>query len=133
MNLARREAEAGRRSCRAAPLVWKKISAVTAMPRTRLPDRRAAETSDLEFAGLRYVVTIGRFSDGRPAETFVCNHLRGNAVDVIVRDAGILISLLLQHGCAAETIAHSISRNSDGSPAGVIGAVLDLITRRDRL
>src|SRR5262245_50962733 len=104
MSLVRLEAEAWRRPARAAALVWKEISAVTAMTRTRLPDRRAAETFDLEFAGLRYVVTIGRLPDGRPGEVFVCNHKRGNAADVVVRDAGILISLLLQYGCGAETI-----------------------------
>ena len=72
-------------------------------------------------------MTIGRFPDGRLGEVFVANHKRGNAADVVVRDAGILISLLLQHGCAAETITGAVSRNSDGSPTGVIGAVLDLI------
>ena len=99
-------------------------------PRERLPDRRLAETLDLEFAGLRYTVAIGRFPDGRSGEVFVANCKVGNAADVAVRDAGILISLLLQHGCAAETISHAISRNGDGTPAGVIGAVIDLVTRR---
>ena len=93
-------------------------------------DRRLAETLDLEFAGLRYTVAIGRFPDGRSGEVFVANCKVGNAADVAVRDAGILISLLLQHGCAAETISHAISRNGDGTPAGVIGAVIDLVTRR---
>jgi hypothetical protein len=63
-------------------------------------------------------------------EIFVANHKRGNAADVVVRDAGILLSLLLQHGCAVETISHAISRNTDGTPSGVIGAVLDLIAGR---
>jgi hypothetical protein len=60
------------------------------MNRERLPDRRSAETLALEFAGLRYTVTIGRFpGDGRLGEVFVANHKRGNAADVVVRDAGI--------------------------------------------
>jgi hypothetical protein len=50
--------------------------------------------------------------------------------DVVARDAGILISLLLQHGCAIGVIANAISRDADGSPSGVIGAVLDLIAER---
>ena len=100
--------------------------------RQRLPDRRLAETLALEFASLRYTITIGRFPDGRLGEIFIANHKRGNAVDVAVRDAGILISLLLQHGCAAETIAGAISRNSDGTATGVIGAVLDLVAGERR-
>jgi hypothetical protein len=52
----------------------------------------------------------------------------GNASDVAARDAGILVSLCLQHGCSVETIARAMSRNADGSASGVIGAVLDHIT-----
>jgi hypothetical protein len=95
--------------------------------RERLPNRRLSETFNVEVAGLRYKATISRFSDGGVAEVFVSNHKAGNASDVAARDAGILVSLLLQHGCPLETIAHALSRNSDGTASGVIGAVLDKI------
>ena len=98
--------------------------------RERLPCRRPAETFDLEVAGLRYNVTVGSFPNGAPAEAFISNHKVGNASDVATRDAGILISLLLQYGCTAETIANSISRNGDGSPSRVISTLLDLIARQ---
>ncbi len=98
------------------------------MTRHRLPNRRFSETLDLEFAGLKYKVTISRFPDGSPAEAFISNHKAGNASDVAARDAGILLSLLLQHDCPVETISRALSRNSDGSASGVIGAVLDKIT-----
>jgi hypothetical protein len=97
------------------------------MTRRRLENRRLAETFDLEVAGLRYKVTIGFFPDGAPAEVFLSNHRAGNASDIAARDAGILVSLCLQHNCAVETIARALSRNSDGSASGVVGAVLDLI------
>src|SRR5215472_9858194 len=93
--------------------------------RERLANRRCAETFDIEMHGLKYKVTIGRFRDRRPAEIFISNHKAGNAADVAARDAGILVSLLLQHGCDVATIAHAISRNTDGSASGVIGSVLD--------
>jgi hypothetical protein len=95
--------------------------------RQRLPNRRAAESFDLNFAGLHYTVTVGHSTDGRVSERFIANHKRGNAADVAARDAGILISLLLQHGCDLTMIAHAISRNSDGTASGVVGAVLDAI------
>jgi len=100
------------------------------MTRARLPDRRSAETLDLQHAGLRYIVTAGFYPDGCLGEIFIKNHKAGNASDTTARDGGILISLLLQHGCTVETIANAVSRNSDGTPAGVIGAVLDLVARR---
>jgi hypothetical protein len=97
------------------------------MMRQRLPDRRASETFGIEVAGLRYMVTVSYFADGGLAEVFVANHKHGNASDVAARDTGILISLCLQHGCRAETIARAVSRNGDGSASGVVGAVIDRI------
>ena len=97
--------------------------------RRHLPNRRRCETLDIEIAGLRYKVSVGYFPDGSLAECFVSNHKAGNASDVAARDAGILLSLCLQHGCPVETIAHALSRNTDGSASGVIGAALDKIIR----
>jgi hypothetical protein len=98
--------------------------------RQRLPNRRLAETFDIEVAGLRHKVTAGYFPDGSLSEVFISNHKAGNASDVAARDAGILLSLCLQHGCSVETIARALSRNSDGSASGVVGAVIDKIKSR---
>jgi hypothetical protein len=95
--------------------------------RRTLPHMRPSETFDLEFAGLKYKVTVSRFPDGSLCETFISNHKAGNGSDVAARDAGILLSLLLQHGCPIETISRAVSRNTDASASGVIGAVLDRI------
>lgn len=98
--------------------------------RKRLPNRRASETFALEFASLKYTVSFSRFATGELAEVFVSNHKRGNASDVAARDAGILPSFCLQHGCPAETVARALSRNSDGSAGGLMAAVLDKIMER---
>jgi len=95
--------------------------------RRRLPNRRLDQAFEIEVAGLHYKVTVGYFPDGDLAEVFVSNHKAGNASDVAARDAGILVSLCLQYGCSVETIARALSRNTDGSASGVIGAVLDKI------
>src|SRR5262245_37811497 len=39
--------------------------------RQRLPNRRAAETFEIEISGLRYTATAGRFADGRIGELFL--------------------------------------------------------------
>jgi hypothetical protein len=95
--------------------------------RKRLPNRRPCSTFEIEHRGLHFKCTFGRFPDGSPSEIFVSNHKAGNASDVAARDAGILVSFCLQHGCSIETIARAMSRNADGSASGVIGAVLDRI------
>jgi hypothetical protein len=93
--------------------------------RQRLPNRRGSETFDVELAGLHYTATVSYFANGDPAEVFIANHKRGNASDIAARDAGILISLALQFGCPAQTIAYAVSRNSDGTASSIVGAVLD--------
>jgi hypothetical protein len=95
--------------------------------RQRLTDRRASETFNLEHAGMHYTVTISRDPQHVVRETFIANHKRGNASNVAARDCGILISLCLQFGCPIETIAHALSRNSDGSASGVAAAVVEKI------
>ena len=95
--------------------------------RERLSQRRASLTLNLEHAGLRYVVTISRYPDGRPAECFVQNHKLSSAADIAARDSGILLSLLFQFGCPVEIIAHAVTRNSEGIASGVVGAILDRI------
>ena len=97
------------------------------MVRERLPQRRASLTFSLEHAGLHYTVTISHFPDGRPAECFVQSHKLSSSADTAARDSGILLSLLFQFGCPVETVAHAVTRNSDGSASGVVGAILDKI------
>jgi hypothetical protein len=92
-----------------------------------LRSRRSALTLDLEHEGLGYRITISHFADGRLAECFVQNHKSSSSADVAARDSGILLSLLFQFGCPVETVAHAISRNSDGSASGVVGAILDRV------
>jgi hypothetical protein len=100
--------------------------------RLRLPNRRLCVTFDIQVAHLAYKVSIGRFPNGALAEIFISNHRSNSSADVAARDCGILMSLLLQLGCPAETIAHSLSRNTDSSASGVAAAVLDKIIGGNR-
>lgn len=49
--------------------------------RQRLPNRRASETFALECAGLNYVATVSRFTNGRVAEISLINQKSGSAAD----------------------------------------------------
>jgi hypothetical protein len=99
--------------------------------RRRLQNRRPCLTFDIRVANLTYKVSTGHFPNGELAEVFISNHRSNSSADVAARDCGILMSLLLQMGCPAETIAHSLSRNTDGSASGVAAAVLDTILRTE--
>jgi hypothetical protein len=96
--------------------------------RRRLPNRRLAETFDLEVGGLRYVGSIGRFEDGSLAEVFISNGKAGSDSDTAARDSAVVASIALQYGVPLEVIRHALMRNRDGSACGPLGCALDLIS-----
>jgi hypothetical protein len=96
------------------------------MTRRRLPDRRPAETVNLEHDGQRFTVTIGFYPDGKPGEVFVHGIRTGSALDALLADACVVVSTLMQHGVEPRDLAASIGRFGNAEPASVIGAVIDL-------
>jgi len=93
--------------------------------RARLPDRRLHELLEIDHDGIHYIVGIGRFQNGEPAEIFLNASKTGTAAAVNAQDAAIAASLLLQYGCPTETLRRALTRNADGSAAGPLGAALD--------
>jgi hypothetical protein len=90
------------------------------MTRRRLPNRRLAETFDLEVGGLRYVASIGRFADGALAEVFLTNGKCGSDADTAARDGAVVASIALQYGVPLEVIrpcAYAQSRRLGLRPA----------------
>ena len=98
--------------------------------RTRLPNRRAAESFAFRCGGMRYVATIARFDDGRLAEVFLTAHKVGSDADTSARDAAITCSIALQYGADVETIQRALLRNRDGGAAGPLAMALDLLEGR---
>ncbi len=95
--------------------------------RERLPNRREAETFDLEALGLKFRATIGRFDDGRLAEVFLTNHKAGSMVGLLASDSAVLCSLLLQHGVPVDLIRRALMRDTKGRASSPLGHVLDLL------
>jgi hypothetical protein len=98
------------------------------MTRVRLPNRRAAETVELEHGGQRFTVTIGFYPDGRPGEVFTHGLRTGSNLDALLADAFVVVSRLMQHGVEPRDLAASMGRLGNAEPASVIGAVADLVT-----
>ncbi len=97
-------------------------------PRQRLPNRRENETVDLVFDGHRYHGTVGFALDGRPREVFCHGGKVGSAMDLILDDACVALSLLLQYGIEPRDLGHSMGRLGDGGAASIIGALVDLVS-----
>src|SRR5262249_53423136 len=66
--------------------------------RTRLPDRRPAETFDVKHNGERYHVSIGRFPDGAIAELFIVGSKSGSDLAAVIHDAAVALSIAAQYG-----------------------------------
>ncbi len=107
------------------------LAAVPA-PRQRLPNRRENETVDLVFEGHRYHVTVGFAPDGQPLEVFCHGSKVGSGMDLILDDACVSLSLLLQHDVEPQALAHSMGRLGDGAAASIIGALVDLVALFER-
>ena len=101
------------------------------MNRQRLPNRRPSFTTELVFEGGSYSATLGFDAhNNRIAEVFTHGAKAGSAIDRILDDACVALSLLLQYGVEPAALASSMGRLGDGtSPASIIGALADLIVR----
>jgi hypothetical protein len=98
--------------------------------RRRLPNRRAHELLSFEHDGIGYTAGLGRFDDGRLAEIFLNVSVKtGTALDVSARDSAVVASLCLQYGAPVETIRRALISNANGTAAGALGTLLDLLAK----
>jgi hypothetical protein len=106
--------------------------AIADAARQALPNRRCAETFDFEHAGHQFSLTVGRFSDGRPAEIFLSSKHVGSPLEAIARDAAVTVSIALQYGSPLATIASALTKDHDGGPATLLGAAIDTLLDRSQ-
>ena len=104
--------------------------------RERLPSRRPNQTRMIRWAGsddqlTEFSVTVGFFMDGRPGEVFANGHKVGSAMQSLLEDSCVAISLALQSGVRPEDLSHSMGRTpiskSETRPASIIGAIAEVL------
>lgn len=95
--------------------------------RRRPPNKCPTEKTDFVHDNIRFELHVDRYDDGRPAGMFLSGGKSGTAMNAISRDAGMLVSLALQHGAGLETIRDALTRDDDGAPMSVIGVALDRV------
>jgi hypothetical protein len=96
--------------------------------RNRLKNRRHHELLDFEHAGIRYTAGIGRIPTGEIAELFLnVTGKAGGMIEVLSRDSAVLASVCLQRGATVDELRRTLLRNADGSAAGALGKLLDLL------
>jgi hypothetical protein len=102
------------------------------MNRKLLPQRRHAETFNLNFNNLRHTVTIGRYPDGSIGEVFIDFEKSGMPMGAIARDGAIMLSLALQYGATLENMRSAVTRDDEGAPTSIMGAVVDKLSEFDQ-
>lgn len=98
-------------------------------PRKRLPNRRKAETFDIQAHGQKYTATISRFPCGEIGEVFLSSAKAGSDSDAAARDSAVVASIALQHGVPLERLRRALLRDSHGRPATPLGAALDFLAQ----
>jgi hypothetical protein len=112
------------------------------MNRQRMPDRRPTVTRKIDAFGRSLFVSAGFDpTTGTVREVFFGGSKDGSAMDSIMGDVAVVISVALQYGVPAEDLARSIARipmaplrpeDLDGRPvptipASPVGTTLDWI------
>lgn len=99
--------------------------------REPLPFRRRADTFEIRHGGQNtaFAVTVGYYPDGRIGEVFVNGAKAGSEVEAVTRDGAVILSIALQYGVPLDTIRHALTRDHDGSPSTIIGAVVDRLEK----
>ncbi|WP_166294356.1 hypothetical protein [Bradyrhizobium sp. 2S1] len=98
--------------------------------RRTLPQRRRCETFEITFGGLvrSHTITLGFYEDGALGEVFINGGKRGEAVEAIARDGAVILSLALQYGAEIGNIRSAITRDEQGAPSSIVGAVVDQLS-----
>jgi hypothetical protein len=103
--------------------------------RRTLPQRRRAETFEIEWGGFdrRFAVTLGYYDDGEIGEVFITGGKSGQEIEAIARDGAVAVSLALQYGAQIDGLVSAMTRDENGAPSSIIGAVLDRLGSRTPL
>ena len=99
--------------------------------RQRLPSRRTNETVNVTHDGHTYAVTLGFDpATGEVREIFTHGAKVGSAMDGILDDICIILSILLQHGVDPSSFVGSMGRLGHSSePASIVGRLAGFLVR----
>jgi hypothetical protein len=102
---------------------------MTEPQRRVLPARRVNNTFPVQTKAMSkpILVTVGYFPDRTPAEVFVSDVKAGTALDAVMRDAAVTLSIAIQHSVPLPTLQKAVTRESDGRASSVLGQLIDIL------
>lgn len=96
--------------------------------RTELPTRRRRTNIEFIHDGHTFVGGAGYFISGAIGEVFLSSGKPNSQMDIVAQDAAIAASYALQHGADPVVMRGAFLRGEDGSAAGPLGHLFDLLT-----
>lgn len=102
--------------------------------RERLPTRRPNQTFELIHDNTTFAVTIGYDPATKEArEVFTHGAKVGSMMDAILDDSCILLSVALQHGIKASSVAGSMGYHGvDNEPSSIVGRLVNLLAEQEQ-
>lgn len=98
--------------------------------RTRLPDRRAAETVDLTLGAFTWRISPGYHRDGTLGEIFIEVDKSGTELAHLAHDGAVAASLALQYGCPVDVLKSAFIADENGAAAGLLGKAIAAVPER---
>jgi hypothetical protein len=95
--------------------------------RIQLPPRRFGIAVDFEHDGHNFTGGAGLHENGRIGDVFLHTSKTGQHLQIFMRDAAIAASFALQHGADFNKLRASMLRNEDGTAAGPLGHLFDIL------
>lgn len=92
-----------------------------------LPNRRFGISVDFEHGGHNFTGGAGLHENGRIGDVFLHTSKTGQHLQIVMRDAAIAASFALQHGADFNKLRASMLRNEDGTAAGPLGKLFDIL------
>lgn len=100
--------------------------------RKKLPNRRAGITITFRHNNHTYHGSTGEYDDGKIGEVFLTAGKSGTHLSVTTHDASIATSIALQHGATIQELSKACIKNEDGSPAGALGKMLQMLVKIEK-
>jgi hypothetical protein len=95
--------------------------------REELPYRRRRTSIEFEHGGHKFVGGAGYFLSGAVGEVFLHSGKEGTQLSIAMQDSAVAASCALQRGATVSEMAPRFLRNDDGSAAGPLGHLFDLL------
>lgn len=95
--------------------------------RKKLPNRRQRIPIEFDHWGSKFVGGAGLYPGGEVGEIFLTAGKTGTNLQVSTAESAVAVSLALQFGADIDTIRKAMLRNEDGTAAGPIGKMLDIL------